>query len=684
MNVFFRWSGMQVAYDRPRRISSLLYGPSPYPGPVPQRAPRHKVDEQGQQLRVTWPKNRLPLEIFEMIHDLLSPGDIRRLRLVCREFEAKASSHCFRNVVIPRLFSGAETYPNHGGIRCFGSDDLDILQSLGPLVRRFALSLEVNEKAIAHPPADMVVKATTAKWGDLPFVRMKRDKADGIEEAMQCLTEVANLGLSCDTVHSPISYRRGGQDLVYTRVASTRLIFRDRLEEPEPGPSADLSRGRHRSDGMAAVENRMHETRSDFTVEESSAERPMSTTTSCFNVELVKLDMVENLQQAHRAMIESYLNSIITNVSLGSLRNVTSFTIAKMPSRHVPELCRHDVWQALPALKHVSIAVLVDWERTTTVLNELLGRESSVISNAHLLLDEYIGTQPNISSVHFEWICGGELTPGFGQRNRFILPAPFVANPWVTVTRTFLPSEAILSLPHVKHLSLKNCWTPPHVLLRTVGTMAYQSLESLNFEAFSLSGPVDEDASFSIYYHMRRLRSQALFGLDPPPPVEPVVHVPGLSTWDGLLEHFGTGLEEDEDDGTGIDRTDASEAARRVYKLETLSFKSCGYVAVDWPDIRSGDILPTSFEDLPWANYARGRDSDMRLNEDRMMAMIVPYLKPDEVVNLKRAFGMVTGWDGVYDEDTIQEALDDGIVCPGVGRFSGVLKTVKSGNFLGV
>ncbi|KAM0710843.1 hypothetical protein Q7P35_001581 [Cladosporium inversicolor] len=48
-----------------------------------------------------WPPGRVPVELFETITDTLSHRDIRNMRLVCKEFEAKTSGALFKEVVVP-------------------------------------------------------------------------------------------------------------------------------------------------------------------------------------------------------------------------------------------------------------------------------------------------------------------------------------------------------------------------------------------------------------------------------------------------------------------------------------------------------------------------------------------------------------------------------------------------------
>ena len=48
-----------------------------------------------------WPTGVLPVEVFEIIAEMLSRDDLLRMRLVNHEFEKKISGRIFRSVVVP-------------------------------------------------------------------------------------------------------------------------------------------------------------------------------------------------------------------------------------------------------------------------------------------------------------------------------------------------------------------------------------------------------------------------------------------------------------------------------------------------------------------------------------------------------------------------------------------------------
>ncbi|KAF9775046.1 hypothetical protein IL306_006871 [Fusarium sp. DS 682] len=206
-------------------------------------------------------------------------------------------------------------------------------------------------------------------------------------------------------------------------------------------------------------------------------------------------EMLLELEWAHRAMIQSYVIGLIDNARDTCFNNLTTITIAKIPSSHVYILYRHELWQNLKSLTHVSLGVIADWRRVVKsapgCVDDIPLSPAMAICKVYRLLNGYIGAQRHIESLHFEWICGGEFAPGTFQRNHHILPAPFCEQPQImtSVDSPKTHTDDLLALPHIKHLSLKNCWASPHVFLQTIRNMALAKLEKLDLESVSLSGP---------------------------------------------------------------------------------------------------------------------------------------------------------------------------------------------------
>ncbi|CAG9993807.1 unnamed protein product [Clonostachys byssicola] len=218
-------------------------------------------------------------------------------------------------------------------------------------------------------------------------------------------------------------------------------------------------------------------------------------------------ELLLELEWAHRAMIQSYVITMVDNAAIGCYSQLTTLSIAKIPSCHVHIFYRDSFWDSFPNLANVSLGVIADWRKITKPTPGCIeDNEVSPVTAVGLvfrLLQDYIGKQPGIESLHFEWICGGEFAPSSYQRNQYILPAPFFKNPkdMASANLNVFQEDRLLSLPHLKHLSLKNCWASPHVLIQFVREMGLASLEKLELESVSLSGQPTRNPQFPLGLH---------------------------------------------------------------------------------------------------------------------------------------------------------------------------------------
>ncbi|KAJ6444170.1 F-box domain-containing protein [Purpureocillium lavendulum] len=467
--------------------------------------------------------------------------------------------------------------------------------------------------------------------------------------------------------------------------------------------------------------------------------RPLYLTTA-------QIEMLIELDWAHRAMIESYVMGIIDNVSIGVFNNVTTLSIAKIPSSHIKILCRDDLWQGLPQLKNFSLGVIADW-RAVAVRGPGIVQDtqlSPVAATSHVfnLLNSHVGRQANIESLHFEWICGGEFAPSPYQRNQHILPAPFFQQPGLmaAVESPRVNADEILRLPHVMHLSLKNCWVAPHVLLQALRQFALSSLEKLDLESVSLTGPptTSLQAPLPVEMHQRRrgfpyalllltgMADGAHNGVPLPQGVPdhnqdnglPLHHLypsmttraatrrrraprislnmagPGIFSWPGIIEYFSPGVKISRQSRRAAGSpAAAAEAATpqaigllsylpadtlnrpkgEQYQLKSMSFKSCGYAALDLAHINTRFVFCETSRILP-SLEAIDIGRHMQHCQDILLGIVIPYVRAQDYVNLRKGFGMTLGWEDVYDEQVIQDAADDGVEHPGAGRFSGIIE----------
>ncbi|WQF89700.1 Putative F-box domain-containing protein [Colletotrichum destructivum] len=217
-------------------------------------------------------------------------------------------------------------------------------------------------------------------------------------------------------------------------------------------------------------------------------------------------EMLLELEWAHRALIQSYVIALIDNARLSRFNSLTTLTIAKIPSSHIFMFQRPDFWQSLPNLTNVALAVVADWRQVAKVapgcVEDTFVSPVESVLKVQSLLQDHIATQENIKFLHFEWICGGEFAPGTTQRNLYVLPAPFCSPEQMVHPETAKSPDVLLSLPHVRHLSLKNCYATPHVFLQALRTMAGQSLQKLELETVSLTGsPTRDQAHLNAAIH---------------------------------------------------------------------------------------------------------------------------------------------------------------------------------------
>ncbi|KAG6040676.1 hypothetical protein E4U41_007455 [Claviceps citrina] len=769
---------------------------------------------------------QIPVEIFDIITSHLTRADIRNLRLVCRDFEAKASAQYFRNVVVPfrsELYTSLRRHGNNaadGANASLLSDGMRIFESFGPLILRFALSLEIDEGTLACPPVKLAQEAVPTFWGiyrwphqnycrytDLDHLEQTADETHDMTAALRCLSKVHNLGLCCDAglgclagpdkqarkghrrepVFSTVDWRQQSRsslgttyepDTTLANLDDTAMAH-DQLAQPQPHPTV-LSKGVLErmlaeagydtseiedaiqvlldTEGVSLSQIRLGELSPSYTraaepwpagvplprtpreLELETARHLVQTSATTFSLSPGSLtqaqkEMLLELEWAHRALIQSFVLALVNNAMSNCFDNVTTFTVAKIPSCHLRIFCRDDVWKAIPSLRNLSLGVIADWRQVMTAqpgcVVDFSTSPSASVGKVFQLLNNYVGKCQNVESIHFEWICGGEFGASSYQRNNFILPAPFYHRAELMTLATVVRqgTSKLLHLPYIKHLSLKNCWSPPHIFLQAIRQFALASLEKLELESVSLSGPptvvvqaplplpnapvvnhvhhahhesVDGDASLDQYAHQSDgdddfdVLVQQFVAAAPSwlpianPPASEEVWQPGLFSWAGLIDHFSPGIKFRDlvAQSTGLRMDAGASAAERVakyipraaglredegkYHLKHLSFRSCGYVAIDAPFLRTTAILPHGGERLTVSGNSEVLPQ-MQACRDKLLARISPFMRDQEKAILE-GFGMTFGWEAVYDQQVIDDAKYEGVLHPGHDRFNGTVE----------
>lgn len=220
------------------------------------------------------------------------------------------------------------------------------------------------------------------------------------------------------------------------------------------------------------------------------------------NLTASQVEMLLELEWAHRALMDSYVIAVMDNKD--SFQALSTLTIARCSGRHVPSLMKAEFWQTMTCLRSFHLGVIPDWRRLHK--DDTGGVSQSRISPIETygavfkLLHKFVGEQKNINHVSFEWICGGEFAVGKSQRDRYIMPAPVLADaPNMVELQHNFGEEDVINLPHVERLTLKNCWFTPHVFLNVAKKMSKEMLRDLELESVSLTGPPSKANEPSIH-----------------------------------------------------------------------------------------------------------------------------------------------------------------------------------------
>lgn len=763
----------------------------------------YEVHSNGPNLPV------LPVEIFGMIMVHISRQDVKSLRLVSRQCEAKASTHYFRSVVVSfrsQLFDSLAR--GEKKILQTMSDSMlltggRVFDEFGPLIRRFALSLELDEEALEYPPPKPKQEIIHTFWGlyRWPYREYSRfesvsdlendaDELGEMKSALRCLRHVTSLGLCSDAGLGFLT----GPDITARHNSIRHRVFLNhdcKFDGKRPGDTqfpmvtvGDALAAGNMSRAAGRVPNWKRETvkamlqnagfnegqmqeafnlllrtenitmLADMHFDEVHTPEKMKVPGQSEQEELLapfqalgqrvgldsnevmpkiaepalmpsaltrsQKEMLLELEWAHRAMVQSYILSAIDCSREGMFRHLTTFDIAKIPSSHLHIISRHDFWTSFPALRNVSLGVVVDWRRVYVSAPGCVDDAQVSLLDAvpltHTLIKDYISVQPKIESFHFEWICGGELAAGCHQRNQHILPAPFFASA-ASMGQPFISRVGadpdLLRLPCVKHLSLKNCWVAPHVLLQTLRDYALCSLETVQFEGVSLSVmPSDPQNSFPLSLvnlalgHRTYSTNTMLQQAAPSAYWDRTLTLeqPSWMSWTGLIEHFSPSVKVREvidrrKTETGREKCaemrrmrldslthiipDADRLPREgaLYKLNSLTFKSCGYVHVSDARFRLSRMIPVTELALLVASFPMVSPFTpyMQRCKDDFMGRIIHFGMLNDRRPLLDVFGMKLGWDGVYDPKIGAAAVADGCRRFGVGRFSG---TIAKGDYV--
>ncbi|KAK7745199.1 hypothetical protein SLS62_009828 [Diatrype stigma] len=648
-----------------------------------------------------------------MIANKLDREDVKSLRVVNLEFYTALSGYFLKQLVIhvdselcATLNTGASSAIDSttSGVAKRLIDSGRLLRNFGDQIRRFGLALELTESQLVSPtvPSDEVIEVRP--WGmyrwpaptksaektTLGAITDSLDNSEGLSGILAHLGQVQELGLSCE---GGLGYIRGPDVTVPSRLPAVfgdgktvsevprqldfdrpyvlekldQMIRRSNLSQAE----SELAKEFLRQGGMSLEElSDEQRVRCLLPVREREKEvsRDIKPSRLCcqarFKTLRLQPDMLTQSQklflfehiEVQQALLQSYVFGLMDNAS--SFERLRALKIASLPSHHMGALFHPNFWANLSMLEEVSLAVVPDWrtiKRHEAHLEDTQVYPADAIPKVFCLFNDHIGKQRNIKHVHFEWLCGGELAPGKTQRNKHVLPAPFMKNHRKIVDSRL---ENLLILPHVTHLSLKNCWFTPHVFYRIIHEMGSKSLVSLELTTVSLSGAPHRQPL------LEGQNQPNAVGPPPPRVLQPnAAYAPKTLSWGHIIDmllprHMMTiaqYMAQGNNDMVRIRQAMEKNPSRYRYpklKLKRLAFTSCGYVEV--PDYRFIAAWPFK-EDRPTRVEPSSRrpvhdntcccvEHFMQASSDRHLARVIRGMPAREAQTLHLVHGFEFGW----------------------------------------
>ncbi|KAF3770654.1 hypothetical protein M406DRAFT_245012 [Cryphonectria parasitica EP155] len=502
---------------------------------------------------------------------------------------------------------------------------------------------------------------------------------------------------------------------------------------------------------------------------------------------IAQAEMLLELEWAHRALMQSYRIAVMDNKD--SFQNLRQLTIARCSGCHIATWCNSSFWETMTCIETLHLGVIADWREVHKQSSgHVVERRKSPLftcGSVFKLLQDYVGEQPNIRHVSFEWICGGEYAMGKSQRDRYILPAPVVSRvEHMTSSQHVMEPHEVLHLPYVQRLSLKNCWFSPHVFLCFFKHMGMEALVHVNLNSVSLSGPVSTGPEVRIYPHTSagepkpthwpwplcagaepgtwfllenpldntpnpawtwlpgaaghvpapgvgvgggggvggvvpmQLAAPPQAAAAPPPQAggaQAAAHATGIAvnsgippilnevvvyplrwrgwSWPHILARLGlapTAIQLLNRTVGGqeylqvLDNLEKNLTANwsRIFRgredkqsLQSMTFRSCGYVLIDIPSINNWQIIPDYPIHVKHTESLVGKlreyDLKMLTSDEDLLAKIMPHITEKEKYQMRAVFGFGFGWQRYFEDTVIQAAMADGNPNPGQGRFFG-------------
>lgn len=227
-----------------------------YQSKIPSKSPNVASE-------VSWPLEEVPAEIYADIGCYLLRNDIKAMRLTCKTFEKHVSDSLFSTVIIPfnteiyDMLEGDEhssdqlvspgiqhMWGNSKPDYIYNGHCLDVFRGLGPFIKRYGMSFEVDELSLARPSAKIPPELKTSYWGTFLwppryYHRFSRtseleaaaDDTPKMKHAFSFLRRVQELALSID---SGLGWLNGPDTTIRTQVLSTPSpVFSSTKEQEE-------------------------------------------------------------------------------------------------------------------------------------------------------------------------------------------------------------------------------------------------------------------------------------------------------------------------------------------------------------------------------------------------------------------------------------------------------------------
>jgi hypothetical protein len=629
-----------------------------------------------------------------------------------------------------------------------------VFQGFGRHIHRFAMSFELDENVLRNPPMKSDQEAITSFWGIYcwPFQKYHRyTQFEGLErtadetmtmaKAFRFVDNARELGLSIDgglgwlsgpdincrlrdqiNAHSvPVFgasrfYSEGLLDKENAESCSPGLPLSGNIDIPRRGALEQILReAGYEGEGLAQSLQTLLESEGQTRTSTSYTEtypdvsqslQPSSSNDDVDNKRQHPFPIVPNdltnpqkevlleTEWAQRAFVQSYALAIIDNPN--AFENITTLTIARIPSRHLANLKRADFWASLPRLSNINLGVIPDWRDITKLptgyVEDTRIKPSQSVSEVYQILCNHVSRKASIKTLHFEWLCGGEEAPGLFARNKHILPAPLVPFAMDMINNGPETVKA-LSLPHIEHLSLKNCWLSPHILLYLTREYKIGILKSLTLRSVSLCAPVlshDQTLSQLTQYAARNpFRSQnspkssdrssrsnnAL--VIQPAQATSASNSEGIKAPRGSWADFLDAVVSDQVfKSTTHDLYQESDPMRLTLRPLSIVFDSCGYVRLqcDLDQTMLDPPVPPPGDTQELATRRDALESYMMKIQEQTLGTIINHIQAGEAQILEESWKLGIGW-GHECQARMVQSLDDGIRVPGKGRFRGIVLT---------